>query len=250
MILNIDESQQDLITHWFPIQFIGTGKGIVQDAVYNHFIHLSMVMTSMSAEDDDRRNGCLPYCRQLLQYFVEQAPRVYENGFAVYNVHGVQHIPDDVQRHNLPLHQIDAFGFENALKGLKRMVKGPQNPVAQIYRKNIEGRKKVKNDVSASFKISSRPKDCCFETDNKILLVQKVNGEKISCHSYQKSSLRNISRMPDESAMFGIYYIPRGTGYTSVEMRKEQLKFKCVNLPFKDGIAVIPMVDGEYYPNL
>ena len=218
-------------------------KGIVQDAVYDHFIHLSMAMTLLSTVDDERRNECLPYCRDLLQYFINNASKFYEGGFVVYNVHSVQHIPDDVERHNTPCHRIDAFPFENALKSLKRMIKGPQNPVSQVYRKNLENKRRPKK--VRALKISNRPKDYCFETNEMVLLVKEIMGNKVICHAYQKSDLNNVFKSPKESREFGIYSIPRGTRNTAVEMSKKDMVHKCVNLPYKDGIAVIPMVDCD-----
>jgi len=50
----------------------------------------------------------------------------------VYNVHLMLHIPDDVDKFQTSLNEISAFPFENHLQIMKKMVKGPHNPLAQV----------------------------------------------------------------------------------------------------------------------
>ena len=195
----------------------------------------------MSCTNDERRNDSFTYCRNLLNHFVSNASRFYEGPFVVYNVHSVKHIPDDVEYHNVPLHKLDAFAFENKLKSLKQMIRGPHNPIAQIYRKNDEKHGQPKGKFT--LKVSLRTKDYCFETDTKVLLLKAINGERCRCHAYLKSMLQDVFLEPEPSSSFGIYYIPRRTKYSVVNIMRSQLVYKCVNLPFKEGIAVIPMVD-------
>ena len=141
-------------------------KGIVND-VYNHLMHLSMAITLLSSSDDNRRNANLEYSRRLLRYFRDCAQRLYEDAFVVYNVHCVVHIPDDVEKHNAPLHEIDAFGFENQLKSLKQMIRGPQNPLSQVYRQNEE---KLQLPVSVKKGKTKKPRTVALRQTEKYFL--------------------------------------------------------------------------------
>ena len=217
-------------------------KDIVTDEIYQHFICLNIAVSLLCCTDDDQRNGSLGYCRELLKYFVDNAHRLYERPFVSYNIHSLQHIPDDVKHFNAPLSSIDAFSFENKLKTLKSMVKGNTNPIAQVFRKNQEVTRVTPSWKSQGFKVSTRCKDYCFESEKYILLVKDIHGNTLSCNAYKKDYLDSVYRHPDESKEHGVFYIPRRTRYTLMELPRENLRFKCVNLPYKEGIAVIPMV--------
>lgn len=57
--------------------------------------------------------------------------------FGVYNIHGLVHLSEDVKIHgNLDL--ISAFPNENFLGKLKKLVRGPCNPLTQVMRRLSE----------------------------------------------------------------------------------------------------------------
>ena len=76
--------------------------------------------------------------------------------------------------------------------------------------------------------------------EEHILLI-KSHGNTLSCNAYEKDNLDSVYKHPEESRKHGVFYIPRRSRYTVMELPREHLKFKCVNLPYKDSIAVIPM---------
>lgn len=69
--------------------------------------------------------------KDLLQAFVANYMLLYGKKNIVYNVHNLVHIADDAARFGA-LDNISAFPFESFLGRLKKMVRRPQNPVAQI----------------------------------------------------------------------------------------------------------------------
>ena len=219
-------------------------KGVVADDVYEHFICLCLAVTLMSCPKDERRNGSLEFCRDLLGHFCSCAAKLYGGPFVVYNIHCLKHLPDDVENYNVPLQKIDAFSFENKLKDLKKSIKGPQNPLAQVYQKNAEKRQ-CSNKASKKIitKVSARAKDACFETDDKVLVVLRVQGDKCVCNAYSKRRLQNLFNKPKQSKEFGICYVPAKTKNTILELPKFQLVNKCVKLPYKEGFVVIPMIE-------
>ena len=217
-------------------------KDVVTKNIYDHFMHLSVAISLLSCSHDDHRNESLTYCRYLLNHFVKNASKLYERPFISLNVHSIQHIPDDVEEYGVNLNSISAFPFESKLGQLKSMIRGKTNPLSELYRKCREHHcvptKKRKLKISVKNK-----KDNCFETSSKIIIVKAQIGEEYRCNVYHKEQLGNVFKKPDESTRLGIYYIKKGTNFSVVNMTSEQLIYKCVNLPYKNGIAVIPMVD-------
>ena len=219
-------------------------KGIVADDVYEHFLCLCLAMTLLSCPDDERRNGSITFCRELLARFAGDAAALYGGPFVVYNVHSVQHIPDDVEFHNVPLQRIDAFCFENKLKDLKSYIKGPENPLAQVYQRTLEKQRSTQSNGKAKvIKVSCKPKDSCFETDDKVLVVKRIVNKKYICLAYSKRNLYNLFSKPKQSKDFGIFYVPAKSKCKVVEMSDYQMVNKCVKLPFKDGFVVVPMIE-------
>ncbi|KAL7377303.1 hypothetical protein ABVT39_025341 [Epinephelus coioides] len=84
------------------------------------------------------------YCNVLNEFahtcllsFVDHFSRLYGPEFVAYNVHGLVHISDDVKQHG-NLDEFSAFPFENYLGKLKKLVRKPDNPLAQIIRRLSE----------------------------------------------------------------------------------------------------------------
>jgi len=46
-------------------------------------------------------------------YFVEKSEEFYGKTFAVYNVHSLTHLPDDVEHFKGSLNNVSSFPFEN-----------------------------------------------------------------------------------------------------------------------------------------
>ena len=84
------------------------------------------------------RNGNLDYVRQLLVYFVNQAPVHYGQTFVVYNVHNLIHLPDDVEFFNISLDKISCFPFENHLQSIKKSVRNTNNSLVSIIKQIME----------------------------------------------------------------------------------------------------------------
>lgn len=61
-----------------------------------------------------------------------------------YNVHALIHIADDVEHYGSSLNGINAFQFENHLRGLKKGVRKAQNPISQVA-KRIAGMENYQN---------------------------------------------------------------------------------------------------------
>jgi hypothetical protein len=85
-------------------------------------------------EMEEMRNENLPLARQLLEASSRGCQHIYGEAYTVYNIHSMQHLPDDVQHFGMSLTQITAFPFENHLQKIKKMVRGPNSLIGQVYR--------------------------------------------------------------------------------------------------------------------
>lgn len=77
------------------------------------------------------------YAETLLQMFVAHFGQIYGNDAIVYNVHSLVHLAQDVRLHGC-LDNIAAFPYENHLQMLKKLVRKPERPLAQIIRRLSE----------------------------------------------------------------------------------------------------------------
>jgi len=111
-------------------------KGVLSRDMYSNFMALSVVMRLLLSPS--LCEYYLQYSEQLLKYFVETFSGLYGCSQLVYNVHSIIHLADDARRYGA-LDGVSAFKFESYLGKIKKLVRRPQNPVAQIVRRVIEG---------------------------------------------------------------------------------------------------------------
>ena len=78
-------------------------KGILSEASFKHFLALHVGMFILLDEDKINNSDTVPYARKLLCWFCENCVEVYGDLFAVYNVHALRHLADDVLHHKLSL---------------------------------------------------------------------------------------------------------------------------------------------------
>lgn len=104
-------------------------------AVYNNFMLLFSAI-SILINPDLALSYC-QYAQTLLETFVKHFGEIYGNDAIVYNVHGLIHLPLDVQQCG-SLDHISAFPFENHLQKMKKLVRKPERPIAQIIRRLSE----------------------------------------------------------------------------------------------------------------
>ena len=106
------------LEHWKATEYrqflLYTGHHALQDVLdqkyYDHFLALSVACTIMISPQLVQE--FLDLARQLVEYFVDAARVLYGDGFLVYNVHSLLHLPDDAQYHGC-LDNCSGFQFEN-----------------------------------------------------------------------------------------------------------------------------------------
>ena len=110
-------------------------KGILTDDKYRHFMLLSIAIYVLC--HPKLCNQYASFAGQLLQHFVQQMSRLYGSEVLVYNVHGLLHLPHDVENHG-PLDSFSAFPYESHMNSIKRSIHGSKNPGQQLYRRIVE----------------------------------------------------------------------------------------------------------------
>ena len=85
-------------------------KDFLQIEMYEHFLCLSVAMHILLTDKTEFRNHYANFAKQLLQYFVAHSHRFYGETFAVYNMHGMIHISEDM-RFASSMNGISSFPF-------------------------------------------------------------------------------------------------------------------------------------------
>jgi len=109
---------------------------VVSAPVYNNFMLLYVAISILACP-----KLCVEFCdfaKTLLVSFVQHFGQLYGRENLVYNVHGLIHLSDDVKEHGQCLDNISGFPFENYLGQIKKMIRSPQFPVAQVVRRMSE----------------------------------------------------------------------------------------------------------------
>ncbi|KAL1276156.1 hypothetical protein QQF64_035779 [Cirrhinus molitorella] len=77
-----------------------TGPLVLLDVLsqdhYHHFLSLTIGMSILLDENDNRRGHYLEYAQNLLQHFVDSSSELYGETFPTYNIHSIKHVADDV----------------------------------------------------------------------------------------------------------------------------------------------------------
>ena len=143
-------------------------RDVLSKCAYQHFLSLSISVSIMLDANDEKRNAYLQYARDLLNHFVNGCDAIYGETFVVYNVHSLQHLPDDVYFFQSSLTDISCFPFEHYMQQLKRLVRNGQNPLVQVVKRLEEVKKSCPerdaDKVNIGYStITSKLKDSCFQ---------------------------------------------------------------------------------------
>jgi hypothetical protein len=222
-------------------------RNVVADKTYQHFLALSIAMSIMLDANTARRNAYLAYAQQLLQYFVNNCKHVYGETFAVYNVHGLLHLHEDINFYGCSLNEISCFPFENFMQRLKKLVRNGNNPVAQVGKRLVELNcgNVQKSYIKPRFThVSSNWKDGCFLlANNRFVFVKETrdNGELV-CDVVHDQRTEPFITTPADSKLFNIVYVQNIEKWAKRRLIvKTDLVCKAVCLPFREGYVLFPL---------
>uniref|UniRef100_A0A1Y1KZS3 Transposase domain-containing protein n=1 Tax=Photinus pyralis TaxID=7054 RepID=A0A1Y1KZS3_PHOPY len=108
---------------------------IVKPEVYKHFLSFHFAIRILVSQNYS--SSMLQYASVLLKYFVSNFGSLYGDHNISYNVHGLLHLADDVEKFG-PLDKFSAFKFENKLQELKKLLRKHDKPLQQLVRRIYE----------------------------------------------------------------------------------------------------------------
>lgn len=132
----------DCLPHWKGTEYrtflhyvgIVALKDHLTHEVYVHFLLLFCSVTICSSKVYFHM---LPVARAMLLQFIEIFEEIYKKHHMTNNVHNLVHIVDEVERFG-ELESFSAYPFENALGGIKRMLRTGSRPLPQIAKRIME----------------------------------------------------------------------------------------------------------------
>jgi hypothetical protein len=226
-------------------------RGVVSDAVCEHFLSLSVAISIMLDSNSEKRAAYLDYAQELLTYFVENAKDIYGDILTVYNVHNLLHLHEDVRYFNTSLNEVSAFPFENHLQRIKKLVKKAQNSIAQVTKRLAEVEKAhARRTKPKRSCISIRRKDRCFllKNENVAFVREKRPNGDLLCDVIAKGRMLDFFESPCRSKLLNILFI-RETAMRIVSrekvLRASDLNRKAVCLAYKDGFVIFPLLHGD-----
>lgn len=102
---------------------------ILEKSIYSHFLILTTAIRILNLPILSK--SLLTFADIALKKFVEICPYIYGPRFMSYNIHGLLHISEDVQRYG-PLDSFSAFAYENEMSTYKKLCRKPHLLLQQI----------------------------------------------------------------------------------------------------------------------
>ena len=241
--------------------------GFLDQNMYSNFMLLS---TAISILVSPQHHSLVDYAGQLLKSFVAHFGELYGTDQIVYNVHCLVHLADEVNRHGC-LDTFSAFPYENYLGKIKKLVRKPEFPLAQLVRRLSEVQaRKLDVDADITLKrehfvgpivvgmgvqgqygemrcerwtVKLSTGDNIFLVGEKVCLVKNIiqndNGVFIVYTEFSQQS--PFYTYPFNSDRINIFVVNHASDeLKSVEV--SALRQKCVALPYRDGFVAIPLL--------
>ena len=244
--------------------------GILDPVAYYNFMLLSMAIAILVSPKLVATHA--GYANTLLQTFVTHYGDLYGKDLIVYNVHGLLHLAQDCKNFGC-LDSISAFPFENYLGKLKRFVRKPSHPLAQIIRRlseetsldpKLEPKPNLRKEHSHGpvpvgpvvreyaemkseyFTIKIQANNNTFVIENKVCRVSNIiecrDGVYVAYNEFTNST--PFFSYPFDSSSLNIVCVSQlhsATKFTKVS----GISQKCVALPYQDKLVVIPLFHTE-----
>ena len=128
-----------------------SNKDIASEEVYENFLLFSVAMKFLLQDDNQ---NYMQFVNNLLIRFIEGAIKIYGHSFLSYNMHCVQHLPEDYMSYG-NLDNVSAFKFESYLgTHIKGAVRAGYKPLQQIKRHIV--------NVNATFILKNNVEEFCL----------------------------------------------------------------------------------------
>ncbi|XP_054723470.1 uncharacterized protein LOC129233475 [Uloborus diversus] len=237
-------------------------KNILPNHLFEHFLILHVAVYVLCSSELSKQTSLLNFADQLLHTFVRFTAEFYAKELMLYNFHNLLHVVGDVANFG-PLDDYSAFPFESFMNRIKKMVRGPNNPLQQVAKRlgerqpekttvvSVPSSCKAENNLQfikyEGYKIGIRKPDNCFLTkDNKVILVQRIeinesNEYYLKCNVF----LRKLDyfESPLKSSKINIFSLHKQVSQGSQIFSTSSLKSKCILMPYfenDDWFVCIP----------
>lgn len=238
-------------------------QNLLQEHLYEHFLTLHVAIYILASNHFSREDQWRNFANQLLHTFVRYTGEYYTKELLVYNFHNLLHVADDVANFG-SLDNYSAFPFENFMKSIKRMVRGPNNCLQQVAKrlgeksgKNKPIRKKYhiiygKGKTIKSVPLTGNdqccigiesPDNCFFTKDGLIIVINLIeedpvlaNVYKLGCKIFQSKTALFQSPLPSSRLeIFRVERLVNGGKISSTRLHR-----KCILIPdFQDNNVFI-----------
>jgi hypothetical protein len=228
-------------------------KGILSPNMYMLYLRFAVAMNILHSDDSVYRNVMLNYARQQILEFIRDAEHLLGPDFIVYNVHCMSHIADDVEKCQCSLNDISAFPYENHLQLIKKMVRGPKNPLGQVCGRLAERlhQQYRKSGKKIEPYVSTREKDSMFflkESNEFAMIQRRRHDERYDVLVFSADATEDFFRRPLPSKMVNVFLVKNlnHKPATPKIVYKRELRHKVVLLPCDNGVdyLLIPTLHG------
>ena len=258
------------------------GAVVLRDAIpinmYQNFLTFSVAMICLLRPEFANSLQYCDYAEKLLLMFVTDFGTIYGASQLIYNVHSVIHLPQDCRNFGA-LDKISSFPFENFLGQIKKMVRRPQNPIAQVMRryyekehillvaeknsniqKNVPSKEHFTGPVPPNFSheiyrqykhfktdnifISSTVGNNCFEILGKLSIVRNIlqtSKNDIFIIYNEFIDLKPFFHFPLDSTHFEIFLAAHLSTVLKF-VQSENIGKKFVNMPYGDNFVLMPLL--------
>ncbi|XP_043467986.1 uncharacterized protein LOC122502137 [Leptopilina heterotoma] len=244
-------------------------KNVLRPRLYKHFLLLHAGCRILCSD-----RLCLIYNRfakEYLRAFFEGLKHFYGKYTLTINSHNLIHLADDVWYMKCSLNRISAFVFENFLGTLKRKIRTPNRPLAQVCRRMFEEKsvndkkanrppeiqilkKKKSNILKIKYKeytfTTKEPDNVVMLKNKKFLQIRKIRetryGIQIDGFVFKKKS--PLFDYPFDSSILDMWEIERERGkrLRSYFLQAIEVKAMKISMALKlDGIKryfVVPLL--------
>lgn len=241
--------------------------GFLDRNMYYNFMLLS---TAISMLVSPEHLNLADYAGQMLKSFVNHFGELYGTDQIVYNVHCLVHLADEVKRHGC-LDSFSAFPYENHLGKIKKLIRKPEFPLAQLIRRLSEvTATKLVADADITLKrehfvgpivvgmgvnaqygemrcerwtVKLTTGDNMFLVGDKVCLIKNIiqNDNGVYAIYTEFSRQSPFYTYPFNSDRMNIFVVNDASDeLKSVEV--SALRQKCVALPYRDGFVAIPLL--------
>ncbi len=257
-------------------------RDIIPVKIYDNFVTLSVAITCLLRPDIVKQAQYVDYAENLLINFVKNFEVIYGAEQLVYNMHTLIHPAQDCRQFG-PLDTISAFPFENYLDILKRLVRRPQNLIAQIVHRLSEKENRPTGNCADHSLLTKDPHirehyagplpqnlpaghyqqylqyksgrrfvsvlqgNNCFEINSKFALVRTILGSSSNetIIVYETfSTFQSFYSVPLDSKELDTFIVTQLSGVLQC-CNLSQLGRKFVSMPYKDSFIIVPLLHEE-----